>query len=346
MLERGRAFLQTSRPRWLLAPDGDVDGLTAGLLLQRTLERLGASQIEIALATKDEKLFSRAFLDRMAAAAPSALVLLDQGSRPEPLLDEVPTLIIDHHFPAGFPPGALAVTAHGCEPVASSSLLTYELCRTLVDLEDLSWLALLGTAADLSLDAPFPSLFAPLAELGRKNVTEAIALLNAPRRSSSGDPRLAWEALSQARSPEDLAKGRVPGVEALREARREVNAEISRSSRAAPKFSGPVALISLDSPAKVHSLMAARWSHRLPKYIALAANRGYRPGRVHFSMRTRTPTDLIAFLRRLELDLGPEFANGHPQATGGNLSADDFDRLLAALGFAPGAFAPLPDYAH
>lgn len=332
-LEAGRAFLAAPRSRWLLCPDGDVDGLTAGLLVHRTLERLGAENIAVELLHKGERLHSETFLERLRAHAPDAVVLADQGSRPESLLAGVPTLVIDHHQPKGFAPEVTPVSAFGCEPVVASSGLAYELCRPLVPLEDLRWLALLGTAADLSLDAPFPELMADAKALGKKNVTEAIALLNAPRRSSLGDSRAAWNVLTRASSPSDIAKGLVEGTERLVDARKEVNAEIARCSTAAPKFAGPVALISISSPARVHALMAARWSNRLPKYIALAANHGYAEDRVHFSMRTRNGTDLIAFLSALRLDLGREFANGHPQATGGSVSVGDFDRLLSALGY-------------
>ena len=80
--------------------------------------------------------------------------------------------------------------------------------------------------------------------------------------------------------------------------------------------------------------MATRWAQRLPEHIVIAANTGYLPGRVNFALRSRMNTDLIAFLRGLELPpLQGEFANGHARATGGSLAAQDFLVFAEALGF-------------
>ena len=91
-----------------------------------------------------------------------------------------------------------------------------------------------------------------------------------------------------------------------------------------------VALIAFSSPARVHPLVAMRWAQRRPTIIALAANAGYLPGRVSFSMRTRTGIDLIGLLEGLHLTHGGEMAHGHDAATGGSLPSADFARLLAA----------------
>jgi single-stranded-DNA-specific exonuclease len=62
----------------------------------------------------------------------------------------------------------------------------------------------------------------------------------------------------------------------------------------------------------------------------IAANDGYLPGRVNFSIRGGEG-DLRMLLQRALPDVGGEFAHGHAGATGGSLSAGDFERLLAAL---------------
>jgi hypothetical protein len=54
---------------------------------------------------------------------------------------------------------------------------------------------------------------------------------------------------------------------------------------------------------------------------------------VNFCVRTTRPLDLLAWLRSLPVGaVGPDYARGHPAATGGSLTAEEFGRLLAAIG--------------
>jgi single-stranded-DNA-specific exonuclease len=122
-------------------------------------------------------------------------------------------------------------------------------------------------------------------------------------------------------------------VAELETCRAEVQAELARVASTPPRFLGNVALLRFSSPAQIHPIVATKWASRLAPRIVLAANDGYLPGRVNFSMRTRSTTNLLAFLRALPLgEVEGEFANGHPQATGGSLPPADFARLLHALG--------------
>lgn len=57
--------------------------------------------------SKGENVHQDSVRQRLDAAGPSHLVLLDLGSRGGPVLDNVPTLVIDHHRPDGFPDGAV-----------------------------------------------------------------------------------------------------------------------------------------------------------------------------------------------------------------------------------------------
>ena len=104
----------------------------------------------------------------------------------------------------------------------------------------------------------------------------------------------------RAGSASDISEGRVPGVDALRDCRLEVQREVARCAKAPPRFSGNVALLLFSSGAQVHPLVAVRWAQRFPEHIVIAANAGYLPGRVNFSVRSREPRDLIAFLRGLD----------------------------------------------
>lgn len=333
-LTQARDFLERQRnQRVLVAPHTDVDGLSSGALVLRALERLGA-RADMHVPGKGEHAHSPAFQGRLRRARGKGLVVLDMGSRPAPIVPDLPTLIVDHHHPDGFPPGAQVLSAAGLEPVAPTALLTYVLVSPFIEPASLEWLAVLGTVGDLGTDAPMPFLKEALKRAGRKAVTETVALLNAARRSSHFAAPLALEVLLRAGEPADIQHGRVPGVDALRDCRLEVQSEVGRCSRTPPRIVGDVALLLFSSGAQVHPLVAVRWAQRLPEHIVIAANAGYLPGRVNFALRSKQPRDLLAFLRGLDLPpMQGEFAQGHPRATGGSLAPEDFLRLMGTLGF-------------
>lgn len=271
---------------------------------------------------------------RLRSARPDRLVVVDMGSRAEPILPGTPTLIVDHHQPAGIPGDAVFVSSYDHPPIAPASLLTFILAERVVDLDDRLWLAVVGTVADLGPDVEFPLVKQGLRRYGRRNVTETVALLNAAKRSAKHDVQTAFAVVERATSPADIAQGRVDGVERLRQYRREVADEVSRASRTRPVFAGRVALLRFSSGAQVHPLVAIRWARRLPNNIVVAANDGYLPGRVNFAVRSMLDVNLVDFLRGLGVgDVEGEYGYGHARASGGSLAPDDFARLLRAMGF-------------
>lgn len=333
-MEAGRALLRANtRGRFVLVPDGDVDGLSAGAIALRALERLGAEVVAV-LPGKGEHVHTDALRARVVAARPDVLVVLDMGSRGEPIVLGLPTLLVDHHAPlCGFPPGATVVSAFGHPPVAATSLLAWHLFREVVALEDCAWLGLLGAVADLGAE-PLPDVVkGMMGGVSRASLREAIVLLNAPRRSAGHDIASAWEVLLRARDPADVAKGRVPGVEKLREARAEVAAEVLRCARARPYFGGNVVVLPFRSGARVHPLVAQRAAARFADRIVIAANYDYLPGRVNFAMRSRAEPDLLGYLHGVGAPLTGDSGHGHPGATGGSMPFEDFERLLLAMGF-------------
>jgi single-stranded-DNA-specific exonuclease len=135
--------------RCVIACDRDVDGLTAAVLSKHAMERRGSRPVDIVPAARGEHVHHPPMRARLRDRRPALLLVVDMGSRGAPILRGVPTVIIDHHQPAGWPPDAIAVSAYGYEPVvAPTSLLAFELFRPLVRLDDLAWLAALGTVAD------------------------------------------------------------------------------------------------------------------------------------------------------------------------------------------------------
>ena len=55
---------------------------------------------------KGEHVHQEAVRQRLEGLQPRALVVADLGSRAGPILPGVPTLLLDHHQPEGFPDGA------------------------------------------------------------------------------------------------------------------------------------------------------------------------------------------------------------------------------------------------
>jgi hypothetical protein len=113
-----------------------------------------------------------------------------------------------------------------------------------------------------------------------------------------------------------------------------VRAAMEEAKRLPPAVNAELALIQLDSACQIHPLVAQQWRSRLRDKIVIAANRGYRPGWVHFAARSASGRDLIAFLaEHRPPNADGLYGNGHAQATGGALRNPDWNRFIAELGF-------------
>ncbi len=321
----------------VVASHNDVDGLASLIILSRALTACGSEPLPLP-GRRGEHVHQDGMRDRMRALEPDALVVLDMGSRSEPILEGVPTLVIDHHVPrGGGPRGALFVNGYDREPVAPTSVLAWAVCRDLPGIASSAWLAALGAVADLGTAAPFADLVGVVPK--GTSWTKAVSLLNAARRAPEDDVHTALQVLEAASSAQEISAGRVPGVAQLERYRQAVQAEVARCSRIAPKRIGPAALIRFSSAAQVHPLIAVRWSGRLAPAIVIAANDAFLPGRVNFAVRSASDVDLVAWLRSLPFtpSASAEFANGHPRATGGSLPIPDFERFVEVVAAAPAA---------
>lgn len=341
-----RAFLLEHSPAGKLALvfHGDTDGCTAAVILVETLAAGGAPEPLLLPPGKGENCFTPGFRERLEARQPASLVVLDMGSRPQPILPR-PILVLDHHAVEGTPPGAVLVTSYR---TLGFSTPTAELARVVAEglpgyqAERAQWLAALGVQADAGAAAPVPALAAAKARYGTRILGQAAALVNAPRRSAGFKVMAAVAALQAADSPTQIAELALPEAKQLEVYRQEVEGELRRARRAAPLFAGRVALLKFSSPCQVHGMVAASWARRLAGYVVMAANVGYLPGKVSFAVRAYEHVDLLHLLRGLEFERAEpdEYAHGHRAATGGSLACASFNRMLAALGFGPEAMVP------
>jgi single-stranded-DNA-specific exonuclease len=314
--------------------DVDADGVAAGVVWQRACERLGVPAPQRIVPDRERNAWTRSSRERVAAANPGALFVLDLGSQSTPVIEGVPTCFIDHHRPEGVPPGDTLISAYTWEPIPNTSLMIYDLCTPLVDISDLDWVAAVGTLSDLGERAPFELVSIAKKKYTAKYLKEATALVNAIRRSSQPDPEIAAQALLTHSSPRELVNASTHEVEQLRAAREEVKAALAEGKKAAPVFAGSVALIRVHSRCQIHPLIAQIWRSRLPKHIVIAANDQYIPDRVNFSARAPQGTNVLQFLRSIELSDGEgNYGHGHDQASGGSLPIERWNELLQKLGF-------------
>ena len=182
------------------------------------------------------------------------------------------------------------------------------------DVPDLELIAAISLLSDSGERAPFTEPTSAKSAHGLSALREATTLLNAARRSSSGNAQPALESLLRAAAPREISRDDSTEALILREGQQEVNRAFEEAKRAAPKFSGPISILRIHTPCQVHPLIAQIWRTRLPKYIVFCANSGYRDGFVHFSARCGKETDLIAFLRdHAPADPGDNYRRGHPK---------------------------------
>lgn len=356
------AALQT---RIHILTDSDADGLPAAAILVHALTLAGYTAVTAEVRLKTESAWTPAVLNRLRGRDPEALLVLDLGARPEPLLPGVPTLLLDHHKPLGTPPGATLLSAYretgpgeDAKEIPTTGLMAFRCAQALIpdQAESLLWLAGISLLSDLGDKAPFPELAAAKKLFGGGALRDLTSLLNAPRRSATGDASAALALLLLADSPKQALKDQNPAIVDLREqllaAKAEVGDALALARKLPPRFSTAVrdelgadlVAIRMDTPCQVHPLIAQQWRARFPKSVIFGVNTGFRPGWVHFSGRAPAGINLIRFLhahRPPEADSA--YGSGHDQAAGGALPTAVWNRFATEIGFGPELQVNPPD---
>ena len=294
-----------------VVPHTDADGLAAGAIALRA--RGEGAEAAVSLGPGQTPFAPGAPLPDGPPA------ILDWGVR----RIGRPALIVDHHAFDTDPeePGVTVVTSFGEDPETP----TAPLMRRIVP-DATPWLAAVGGVGDTG-DAAFA--LPECAGAPKTAVRRLVPLVNAPRRLPEGPVRTALALLVEHDDPREALRD--PRIAELEEAKAAWRAEFDRVVRTAPQVDRVLAVIRFSTPAQVHPLVATAWARRLRPRVVLAANDDYLPGRVNFAVRGGGGADLRALLREALPAQGGEFAHGHPQATGGSLEPQAFERLLAAL---------------
>ena len=310
----------------------DADGLAAAAVLIRALRDAGRTA-EALIVGKGKSPWDTEMADRIAAQRPAGLIVADLGTRPDPVLEGCPTLVIDHHVPTGEPHGAITISGNGLDPEPTTALLAWWAAGHLGDQADRLWLAAIGLIGDMAEERGFPELGEAQARWGKTALRDATTLVNAPRRTAAADAGPALRLLLSADGPKQVTRGDDADALALHAAKAEVRAAVEAARRVPPQIVGDVALLALDSPCQIHPLIAQQWRGRLRDKVVIAANRGYRPGWVHFAARSASGRDLIAFLAdHRPAGADGRYGNGHAQATGGALPVAVWNTFITGLG--------------
>ena len=230
--------------------DSDADGLPAGALLVRTFRAAGFQDVTAEPRRKGESAWGSDLLDRARAYKPEALIIADLGSRDGDLLPGLPTLLLDHHWPTGVPEGALLLTAYGTgeaggdgKDVGTTGLMAWWCARTLLGeeiAEQWLWLAGISLLSDLGDKAPFSELARAKKLFGGGALRDATSLLNAPRRTATGNADAALHLLLKCNNPKQLLSGEFPETAALLEAKAEVGTALALARKLPPRFSTKV----------------------------------------------------------------------------------------------------------
>lgn len=328
-----------AKPVWILGHN-DADGLSATALFARAFEAAGWT-VRTRIVGRGESPWSGAMRTELAYEPAGGVVITDLGVRDALPKPGVPTLVVDHHVPGAPPSGATVISGHGQNPIPTSSLLAFWCAGALVEAEPWLWLAAVGLIGDMAEKAGFPEMEAAR-RFGVTALRDAASLVNAPRRSASGNAAPALALLMAADGPKDVLSGERPESASVLAARAEVKRELEAARRVGPVVRGEVALIRFASLTQIHPLIAQQWRRRLRDKIVMAANTGYRPGWVHFAVRSGDDRDLVALLAEHRPAGADEmYGSGHRQATGGALRPADWNAFITGLGF--GAEATVPD---
>jgi hypothetical protein len=328
-LASGLQFLTAYRERSVvIVPHPDVDGLAGAALIWCGLH----GPRRICCPEKGGSIYSEDFRCQLLQAAPAAIIVIDQGAREGALAPDIPTMTVDHHTPAGIPEGVY-VTSYPALPGASAAHLCYRLTG---EVEDELWLAALGEISDHGIHAPCPLVEVAKARYSQYALLETVSLISAARSSSQHDWQTAFDVLLSAADPRQIAGHELPAVANLIADRDEVSRDLQRARRAHPFLADPWAVIPFSSPCRIHDTVACGSVYRLHAHYVVAANFGYQPGDVSFSIRAERPADLLAQLRAITPPSMPcAWTLGHHGATGGAISRQDFLLLLNHMGFTP-----------
>ena len=311
----------------------DAAGLAAGEMARRWLAEHGYGAVTLLTPGKAELLTGSLLAARARQAGAGAVLALDLGASDEAAAPDCPTLQIDvhRHDPDLIAPVIEPLSPRTARPAA---VVLYELLAALGPVTDLAWLAAVAA------EAGHPKADPPPPQRGDRPYTRTAArevqvLLSSGCRDREPAVREALALLARSDGPEGFLADESSDMERLRSARVAVMQALGEWSHQRPYFMWRVALAPVASPARIEDILAAMWARQLPRYMIVAANSGYVPGKVHLVARSDSPErDLLRLLDKTAPEgIARPFALGRPDYVEAVLPTDAWQRMLAAMRF-------------
>lgn len=308
---------------------GDADGVCSAVIIFICLKKIGIENISPFPFGRGENPFSENMHRSIMESMPDYLIILDSGSRSGSFPD-IKCLIIDHHIPDDLPTVDVFFNTWQDKSNRITSEAAFDIANNLCSDIKVEWYALTGVAGDSGITRVSQRFLPVVKKYGSKVIQECISLINAARRHSSFRISEVFDLLLKSDSPINfLATAKNAGIGELK---KEVNQELKKNLKVAPRFHDNFVLLNISSPHQIHPLLATIWSNRIKGYVIIAANWGYLSGKVCFSVRTESEIDLISLLKKYR-KTGEEIGFGHSKATGGIVEIDKFRNFLRRLGF-------------
>ncbi|WP_267428372.1 hypothetical protein [Methylobacterium sp. GC_Met_2] len=140
LVAHGAAFARAvsgfgPKPPIVLCHD-DADGVSAGAILGRALERAGYGPVDVQVIGRGASLWAPATREALASRSPVGIVVTDLGVQAGDIIPGVPTVLVDHHVPRSLPDsaGTTVISGHEDLPIPTSSVLAHACAAALGEL--------------------------------------------------------------------------------------------------------------------------------------------------------------------------------------------------------------------
>ncbi len=335
----------------------DADGICSAALLVSLLHKLKVKEIKRD-ATRVGPTLDRDLIDEIVAWKPDLAVTVDFAGGLDGLAEamcgiKADTLCIDHHIihDYDFPKETVYINPRKDKKAKPASAYVFDLLKRFPeiedDLEDLEWIAALGTIGDFGVeDAPglirriverYPELFetkeissAVLRETTFGRMAEMISSASVWGNHLCVDEAL--DAVLGSAEPKDLAERNAPSAKKIGEGFDEIMVEAHRIEEDFEDKSekhGKVRFFIYKSPYRIKAMLATRLGVKHSDELVMICQDGSEDVRCSFRCQDGS-VDLDNTLREILKGLEGT-GGGHPKAAGATIDRGDFPEFKKRL---------------
>ena len=304
MNQRHLDAVLTTLPRHtacVLLHDWDIEGVVAGVVWQRSMQKLGFAQAEActtAQTAPDTRYFS---LQR--TPEPHALPLLP--GKPQP-----------HVTPVSLPFSMW----EAFQPIAAS--------------DELAWLAALDAGEATQIAAPMTFVRDVRRRFTAKFLQQVRVLVSQSRHAAYFDLAALGRALHAHASPRQLMQSQHPDVIALRNAAAEVNSALAAIDHLVPQPCGRMALLTFTSATPLQHFLVRKWQGQFPDRVVVVANEYIHDAQIHWVARSNSQLRPVDFFRSLNIPATVQIlCDRDGAAASGHCKPDAWPAVRRAFGF-------------